>query len=403
VASSENSLPLLGEVDVAIVGGGPAGSACALALRTHMPAYGVALVESSFYNVTRLGENVSSALLPLLNYLEIKEHFLAQAAYVESFTVQASWGNNIPLQQHSLRHWSGEGYLLDRGRFDAMLAETFHTRGGKLYLSCRVETILPMKSEKTGYLLHLRHRSGKRFALRARFLVDATGRKANIARRLGATSMRYDTLIGVSRFFNINPAVSWSKDIIIESTPEGWWYSAPLPDNRLVVTWMTDAELWREQQQGKLDCWESLLKQAPNSYARLQQAAVAAETALTLRPAHTHILHEAVGKNWLSVGDAAASFDPLSSLGIGFSMHSGCHAARAIASNLESGEINSLHHYSDSIKRQFAEYLPTWQHYYRYETRYLYSPFWQTRHKQNSLAPINKTSPATQSLKNGPH
>jgi flavin-dependent dehydrogenase len=347
-----------------------------------MSAYRVALVESSFYNVIRLGENVSSALLPLLNYLEIKEHFLAQAAYGESFAVQACWGNHIPLLQHSLRHWSGEGYLLDRGRFDAMLAENFYTRGGKLYLSCRVEAIFPAEDGEAGYLLHLRHRSGKRFALKARFLVDATGRKANIARRLGATSTRYDALIGVSRFFDVNPAVSWSRDIIIESAPEGWWYSAPLPENRLVVTWMTDAELWREQR-GRLDCWESLLKQAPNSYARLQQAAVAADTALTLRLAHTHILNEAIGKNWLSVGDAAASFDPLSSLGIGFSMHSGCHAARAIVSNLEGGEMDSLHHYSDSIKRQFTEYLPTWQHYYRYETRYLYSSFWKARHEQN--------------------
>ncbi|ADE14541.1 monooxygenase FAD-binding protein [Nitrosococcus halophilus Nc 4] len=386
MTDNKNCLPLLGEVDVAIVGGGPAGSACALALRTHRLAYRVALVESSFYHATRLGENVSSALLPLLDYLEIKEHFLAQAAYVESFAVQACWGSHIPLLQHSLRHWSGEGYLLDRRCFDAMLAETFHLRGGKLYLSCRVETILPAEDEEGGYLLHLRHQSGKRFALKARFLVDATGRKANIARRLGATSLHYDALIGVSRFFEINPAAPWSKDIVIESAPEGWWYSAPLPENRLVVTWMTDAGLWREQGQDKLNCWESLLKQAPNSDARLRQTAVAADTTLTVRPAHTHILDQTVGKNWLSVGDAAASFDPLSSLGIGFSMHSGCHAARAIVGYLESGEMNSLHHYRDSVKRQFTEYLPTWQHYYRYETRYLHSPFWRARHEQNSFS-----------------
>lgn len=382
--NGENSLPLLGEVDVAIVGGGPAGSACALALRAYRPDYRVALVESSFYNAARLGENVSSALLPLLNYLEVKKHFFSQATYGESFAVQACWGSPIPLLQHSLRHWSGEGYLLDRRRFDSTLAETFHRRGGKLYLSCRVEAIFPAEDGWAGYLLHLRHRSGKRFALKARFLVDATGRKATIARRLGATSMRYDALIGVSRFFDANPAASWSKDIIIESAPDGWWYSAPLPENRLVVTWMTDAGLWREQRQNKLDCWESLLKQAPNTYARLQQAAIAADTTLTIRPAHTHILDQTVGKNWLSVGDAAASFDPLSSLGIGFSMHSGCCAARAIVGKLESGEMDSLHHYSDSIKRQFVEYIPTWQRYYRYETRYLYSPFWQMRHEQNS-------------------
>ncbi|CAB1274480.1 lysine-epsilon-oxidase maturase LodB [Candidatus Nitrosacidococcus tergens] len=375
--------PLLGEVDVAIIGGGPAGSSCGLTLRTYKPTYRVALIESSTYNATRLGENVSSALLPLLSYLEIKEHLFSQTTYRECFAVKAYWGNNTPLLQHSLRHWMGESYLLDRQYFDVMLAETFCGRGGKLYLSCRVEAILPLEDKNVGYLLQLRHRSGKQFALSARFLVDATGRKANIARKLGAISTRYDSLIGVSRFFSANSATSWSQDIIIESAPEGWWYSAPLPENRLVVTLMTDAKLWREQRQDdNLGYWELLLKQAPNSYTRIRQAALTADTKLTLRLAHTHVLNEAIGKNWLSVGDAAVSFDPLSSLGIGFSMHSGCHAARAIVSNLESREIDSLCHYNDSIKKQFTEYLPIWQRYYRYENRYSYSPFWKTRHEQ---------------------
>lgn len=388
MADNRDFLPLIGEVDVAIVGGGPAGSACGLALRTHMPACQVALVESSFYNSVRLGENVSSAILSLLDYVQIKERFLKQATYVESFTVQSCWGRDIPLSEHSLRHWPGEGYLLDRCCFDAMLADTFHMRGGKLYLSCRVETVLPTDNEETGYLLHLRHQSGQKFALKARFLVDATGRKFTIARRLGASSTRYDSLIGVSRFFEMKPSVSWAKDIILESASEGWWYSAPLPENNLVVTWMTDTELWRKQQHDKLHRWESLLKYAPNTRSRLKQGAVAADPTLTLRSAHTHILDEMVGKAWLAVGDAAASFDPLSSLGIGFAMHSAYHAARAIARNITHGETASLHHYSDSIKRQFKEYLPAWQHYYHYETRYSDSPFWRMRQDQ-TLARIS--------------
>lgn len=379
IPDSTEAPPLIGELDVVVIGGGPGGASCALALRTHMPSLGVGLVEASSYDNVRLGENVSSALLPLLDYLGARDTFLAQAAHVESFTVQACWGTSTPLPQHSLRHWSGEGYLLDRHRFDVMLAENFHARGGKLYLSCRVEEILRAEAGEPGYLLHLRHESGARFALKARFLVDATGRKASIARRLGASSLQYDSLIGVSRYFEMDPAIAWPRDIVIESAADGWWYSAPLPDDRLVLTWMTDAALWRDRGQDRLGAWQSLLARAPNSYARVHRAAVAADPTLTVRQAHTQILDQAAGTDWLAVGDAAASFDPLSSLGIGFAMHSACHAARAIASTLAGQGGDSLRHYSDSVRRQFSGYLPTWRSYYGYETRFPGAPFWQAR------------------------
>jgi flavin-dependent dehydrogenase len=380
------SPPLLGELDAVVIGGGPAGASCALALRSHRPETQVALVDACAYDDVRVGENVSSALLPLLEHLDVRERFLAEAAHIESFAVQACWGTGTPLPQHSLRHWSGEGYLLDRQRFDPMLAEAFHQRGGRLFLSCRVDTITAADGGRPGYLLHLRHVSGTRFSLRARVLVDATGRKASLARRLGARSQQYDALLGISRHFDIDPATGCANDILIESTADGWWYSAPLPGNRLVVTLMTDAGLWREQPADRVGIWQHMLAQAPNTQARMQHAATAAESSLAVRPAHSQLLEPATGDDWLAVGDAAASFDPLSSLGIGFAIHSGCHAARAIGSALDGCGSDAFRHYRESVQQQFAAYLPSWRSYYQLERRFADAPFWRARSNVEALS-----------------
>lgn len=371
-----STIPYLGSIDVAIIGGGPAGLACALTLQKYTKRR-VAVIEASNYSATRLGENVSSAILPQLEYLGIKERFLEMAAHVGSYSVLAAWGHDFPLLQHSLRHWSGEGYLLDRSEFDAMLAETVLDHGSKLYLSCCIDA---MEQEDDGYLLHIRHENGKLFALHTRFLVDATGRKASIARRLGAVSTRHDALIGISRFFQMDDHIPYSKDIQIESVREGWWYSAPLPGNRLVVTLMTDAGIWRQAND-----WDGLLKQARQTYMRPCQAAISADKELTVRPAFSHQLDTAHGKNWLAVGDAAASFDPLSALGIGYAIHSASHAAHIINAYLESANNEMLAHYSTAIKRQMESYLPTWRQYYAYEKRFPDAPFWTERNKNMEM------------------
>jgi flavin-dependent dehydrogenase len=253
-----------------------------------------------------------------------------------------------------------------------------YERGGKVYLSCRTEKISP-KGDEGGWMLQIRHASGKRFTLQARFLVDASGRKASIAKRLGAISTCYDTLVGVSRFFEMDGKQPYARDILIESTQDGWWYSAPLPNNRLVMTFMTDAPVWRAGTGRNTEKWQAFLRHALHTSVRVQKSAIAAVAEVTIRPAHSHLLDEAAGDGWLAAGDASASFDPLSSLGIGFALHSSCHAAQAIADYLADGSMKRLHVYTESVKKQFVQYFPTWRAYYAYERRWKDAPFWQAR------------------------
>ena len=63
------------DADVLILGGGPAGSATALALRKHAPGLSVLLVESSSYDQPRIGEVLPAPAKVLLEHLGVWTDF----------------------------------------------------------------------------------------------------------------------------------------------------------------------------------------------------------------------------------------------------------------------------------------------------------------------------------------
>ena len=359
-------------VDVAVIGGGPAGTALALTLRLY---YGlsVAVVEQSGYEDIRIGENVSGSLLPFLDYLQVKETFLGDN-HLPVYTHLAAWGSSSLTERYSLFTSQGEGFMLDRGLFDSMLAEAVFNQGGKLYLKTKY-----LKSEQLdsdAWLLQLHHYSGEEFSIEARYFVDATGRQARVARKLGAKSLVYDRLIGVCSYFECLEQQSNRQEVLVESVPEGWWYSAPLPNERLVVALITDTDILQEEKANQYKGWSKLLLQTRYTIQRVWGGTAVAP--LTVKVAHSHILTPAVGDRWMAVGDAAAAFDPLSSLGIGHAIASGCSGAVAIADNLN-GKDQLLQEYYSQLKINFENYLQMRHSNYQIEQRWNTAPFWQRR------------------------
>jgi len=107
-----------------------------------------------------------------------------------------------------------------------------------------------------------------------------------------------------------------------------------------------------------------------------------------LFPAHTAHLDRMYGNNWIAVGDAVASHDPLSARGIPNALNTGIQAAR-IAHGLLSQQTNFLEGYSATIVRDFQEYLDTRTRYYQIEERWKQSPFW---HRRQSVIQLNPMS-----------
>lgn len=83
------------------------------------------------------------------------------------------------------------------------------------------------------------------------------------------------------------------------------------------------------------------------------------------------------GPRWIAVGDAVASYDPLSGLGINKAMTSAIYAAECIFDRLEDGVAPK--NYIESMDREYDAYLQSRIAYYAREGRWQNSVFWQRR------------------------
>ena len=219
--------------DVAIVGGGPAGAACAIALRQTFPALHVGLVESSDYTQLRAGEVLPPLARGLLAHLGVLDQMSGEQGR-SACGLASAWGSDELQERDYFYGAAGEGWYLDRCRFDAMLVRKAEALGSTVLLQSSLQEA---ERDDDGWRLRLSGGEG----IAARWVVDATGRKALFARRQGATQQVQDRLMGFLRIVRCSHASS--AQTVIEAAPQGWWYTAPLPDGRRVAGLMTDAGL----------------------------------------------------------------------------------------------------------------------------------------------------------------
>jgi len=116
--------------------------------------------------------------------------------------------------------------------------------------------------------------------------------------------------------------------LLIETCPDGWWYTAALPDNRRIVAAMSDADLVRALDLNRLDGFMRALGATQHLRGALADARPIGLPAL--RPAGSRHIIRDTSLPLLCVGDAASCFDPVSGQGLFKALRSGIFVAYAI-------------------------------------------------------------------------
>lgn len=274
------------------------------------------------------------------------------------------------------------GWHLDRLKFDAFMARKATEAGVEVCLNQTVQRF--NKSEEGDWTIHFPQ---KERTLNSKLLVDATGRGASVARQLGVELLRFDRLVGSMAILDAGSMLD--RDTLVEAAPNGWWYSALLPGQKMAAAFFTDATIAQELKINTIESWTALLQQAPLTAQRLTALVQKQPFSLKNWPATSQRLKQSIGKDWIAIGDAAAAFDPLSSQGIFYALRSALLAAFAAVDLLAGG-----HRAPEAIQKyngnQLAEFIGYWEvrrDFYQMEQRWATHAFWRTRHAALTLSP----------------
>ena len=364
--------------DVAVVGMGPAGAAAAQVLAA--AGRSVVLLGKPADPRRRVGEVLTPAIGPLLVQLGIWERFVACDPR-PVHAIWSAWGGRAEseggaggvVSKDFVASPHGPAWRVDRLRFDELMVAAAIAAGVRT--DARFGRVA---ARRVGDAWRLGARGGgKALSIEARFVVDATGRTAAVARASGARWLGHDRAVAVAALLEPKAGVEVAADdvLLVESVADGWWYSSVLPSGELVAVLVTDNDLLHADAGPVARSWSRALARTELTALR---AAGFRRRAVHVWPAGRGRLDRACGPGWVAVGDAASAIDPLTGAGITKALREAAIAAKAVNEAL-AGDRRGVELYADRVRVAFETSFREGSDYYRQERRWPQSRFWQRR------------------------
>src|SRR5512132_1270151 len=321
------------DYDFVVIGGAVAGASTAILLRRRIPGVRVLVVEKSDQFDWKVGESTVEVSAYFLTRVLKQYDYLSR----EQLPKQAFrfWFHNDSVK--SVREASETGptqlarvpsFQLDRAKLDERLIAVAAQEGAEVWRPARV-TGFELDAE-AGNTVSVDKSDGSRATVRCRWIVDATGRHAMLARRRGGvtpieshpTSAIWVRYRGVKdldgpEVAGTDPSDPFARAVLASRrlatnhfTGWGYWiWFIPLKDGETSVGLVWDKRLVQPEGSTPLDKLTRFLDANPLTRELLEHA-TAIEGDCRSYGHLPYFVDEFIGEGWTCVGDAGGFLDP---------------------------------------------------------------------------------------------
>ena len=376
-------------LDVAIIGGGPAGSTLGtlLARRGHT----VAIFERELMPREHIGESLIPGCLGLLEQTGVLPKIESAGFNIKNGATYV-WGQTRTPWTVRFEEAAAGGALhalqVDRAKFDKILLDHSRESGVAVHENCNV--LGPIGSAAGVEGLRVRLSDGSERNVPAAITVDASGQASVLGSRLGLRNLNeqlrhvalYSYWTGGKLLPDVFEGLS-AKDagnILIVAVDEGWLWHIPLAGGVRSVGLVTDANLVRGRPKAaRTDLLRRLVRSTPEISAVLDGSEWTARPAKSISD-WSYQCRPLSGPHFLLVGDAACFVDPILSSGVYLAVHGAVRASLAIDKVLTNPGLRdlSLWWYESEYFHEFDGFVDLATHWY-HGNKNRDSWFWKAR------------------------